>query len=405
MFKKTISVAFLVMSMCAFTACAQKQDIELEEYPIQQYSENESVDEQEDANADRTAEFTNEEKNEKGDDLEKEERLSELKTMFGEACIAEQTFETELSEYDGKVYVVPYAPTAEEPEFYIDIVQDGEAVESLWEYKPEELFGENFTSLDAIAFFDINFDDYTDIILVETYGDTTFVAAYMGFAKDADEYDRHFYADAVFSENITEQLDTLTIPAIREYVTKGKTNGEFTSYQDAYLARTFLCRLENDGEPEYDLIYFNEDNIPELVVSTGAFVSMYTYKEGCLYTLMDHWAYGAMGNAGYEYSPKKNSLRNYNTDFAGALLYTTYMSVNEQMNLETVVGIETFNFDDVNGNGMPDEEEENSVGNYSISYIEGVEVSDEECATYDKGDYEYILGSMSYDEILQMLKE
>ena len=396
MFKKPISVAFLVMSMCAFTACAQIQDIELEEYPIQQYSENESVDEQEDANADSTAEITNE---------EKEVRLSELRAMFGGSCIAEQTFEAELSEYDGKVYVVPYAPSEEEPEFYIDIVQDGKVLTSLWEYIPEELFGETFTSLDAIAFFDINFDDCTDIILVETYGDTTFAAAYMGFAKDADEYDSHFYANAVFAENITEQLDTLTIPTIREYVTKGKKNGEFTSYQDAYLARTFLCKLENDGELEYDLIYFNEDDIPELVVSTGAFVSMYTYKEGCLYTLMDHWAYGAMGNAGYEYSPKKNSLRNYNTDFAGALLYTTYMSVNEQMNLETVVGIETFNFDDVNGNGMPDEEEENSVGNYSISYIEGVEVSDEECAAYDKGSYEYIFGSMSYDEILQMLNE
>lgn len=34
-------------------------------------------------------------------------RLHEIREMFGENCIAEQTYEVELSEYDGKVWM-PY---------------------------------------------------------------------------------------------------------------------------------------------------------------------------------------------------------------------------------------------------------------------------------------------------------
>ena len=366
MFGKRMNVALLVIMMVLFTACAQEEQVELEEYPIKQNAE--------------------------------------MKTMFGEHCIADQTFEVELSEYDGNVYVVPYAPYSEEPEFYIDIVQGDKVLTSLWEYIPEELEGETFTSLDAIAFFDTNFDDCTDIVLIETYGDTTFAAVYLGFEKEADEYDQHFYADDIFSENITEQLDTLTIPEIREFVTRGKKNGEFTSYQEAYRLKSYLCRLGNDGDIEYALIYFDADDVPELVVSTGYWVSMYTYSEGRLYTLMDQWGFGAMGNAGYEYSPKKNSLRNYNNDFAGLLLYTTYMGISEQHTLDTIATIETYNFDDANGNGMPDEEEEDSIGEYGISYIDGVEVTEEECAVYDMGEYEYIFGSMSFDEFITTLE-
>ena len=72
----------------------------------------------------------------------------------------------------------------------------------------------------------------------------------------------------------------------------------------------------------YDLIYFNNDNIPELVVGkNGNWVSMYTYntktKKAC--ALMEQWGYGVMGNTGYSYVPKKNYLYNLNNDYAGAV--------------------------------------------------------------------------------------
>ena len=114
---------------------------------------------------------------------------------------------------------------------------------------------------------------------------------------------------------------------------------------------------------------------------------------------MDDWGYGAMGNHGYEYAPRQNSIRNYNADYAGAIMYTTYMQISERYTLDTVVSIETFNFDDVNGNGVPDEEEEDSMGLYSVDRIDGRDVTREEAASYDRGDYEAVVGEMNLAEL------
>ena len=85
---------------------------------------------------------------------------------------------------------------------------------------------------------------------------------------------------------------------------------------------------QGEGNISFDLIYFDGDDIPELVAgNTGYYVSMYTYDDGQIYTLMDEWAYGAFGNAGYEYVPKKNLMRNYNSDYAGLVMYTTYSEI------------------------------------------------------------------------------
>lgn len=161
-----------------------------------------------------------------------------------------------------------------------------------------------------------------------------------------------------------------------------------------------LCELEGSGEIEYNLIYFDEDDIPELVAGeNGYYASLYTYDNGTVYTLMDRWPYGVMGNVGYEYVPRKNSLRNYNSDYAGAIRYTTYMAVNNQHSWDTVAEIVTYNFDDVNKNGFPDENEQDSMDYYSVSYIDDKEVSAEECDSYNVGEYEYIEGKMSLEEL------
>ncbi len=419
MFQKKVSVALLVMMLGVFSACGQQQGVETEEYPMQ-----ESTDIEEDSNAEEEKDTQETENSvteavsdtgEKNTEIIEEEtvvldeeevaRIAEMKSMFGENCIAEQTFEVELSEYDGTVYVVPFTATADESRFHIKIIQNGEVLETIRAYIPKGWEGKAFTNLDAISFFDANFDDCTDIVTIQTYGDTSLVTVEYGFAKNADEYYCRFNTAYDLSDWLTTSLENPTIPEIRRLVTQGKKNGEFISYQEAYETRIHLCELENNSEMSYDLIYFDEDEVPELVAAVQGYgVSLYTYRDGRLYTLMNDWAYGAGGNAGYEYAPKKNSLRNYNADFAGLIMYTTYMSVNEQLKLEMVAQIETFNFDDSNGNGMPDEEEEGSVGYYSISYMDGVPVTSEEWSVYDMGDYDYIHGSKSYEEIMQSLK-
>lgn len=338
-------------------------------------------------------------------DITENAQTEEIKSRFGENCISEQTFEVELSEYEGKVWFVPYAPGGEGQEFEMQIIRDGEVLTDLYPYVPESLEGQPFTSLDAVAFFDVNYDGYTDIVMIETYGDTSFAAVHYGFDADAEGYARMFYSQASLSEKITEQINPLTIGELRNWLS-GKKNGEFTSYQEAYTAVLRLCELSYGTDLTGNLIYVNDDDIPELVIGVnGYWLSMYTYHDGKAAMLMDQWAYGAMGNAGYEYIPRGNRLRNYNNDYAGLIYYTTYMTISDQLTLDIATMITTYNFDDANGNGMPDEDEMDSAGYYGVSYVDGEEISNEQYAAYDAGAYEYIDGSKSLDEVKQVLAQ
>lgn len=404
--KRRILISAFCLMLGAFSACGETNDSKND---IVQGTEfvNNGLNSTEDLDTKETEE---EGRNDSApvDDLEDttqqntadDAKAEEMKRMFGENCIAEQTFEVELSEVSGKVYFVPYAPSAENPDFSMQIIQDGEVLLSMRGFVPEKLEGEKFTSLDAVSFYDVNYDDYTDIVLITTYGDTSFAQIYFGSIWYFYDNRLFFEPEITLSEKVTDQVETLSLPEIRTFLTDGKKNGEFTDYQEAYKAVSKLCELAYEEGQEYDLIYFDEDDVPELVAGLrGYYVSLYTYHDGRVYNLMDNWGYGAMGNAGYEYSQGKNSLRNYNADFAGLIMYTTYMRINAQYSLETVVQIKTQNWDDVNENGYPDEDEMESAGYYGVSYIDGVEVTPEECAAYDAGEYEYIEPVMSLEEL------
>ena len=328
-------------------------------------------------------------------------KVDEMKEKFGEYCISDQTFEVELSEYEGKVYFVPFAPSKKNKEFCIKIIQDGKVLDELYPYLPKELECAKFVSLDAVSFFDINGDEYTDIVTIQTYGSKSFAMIYYGFSSDAMDFERSFDKEIDLSENITSQLEELTIPNIRKLLIGEKKNGEFENYQEAYEERIRLSDLESAGEREYNLIYVDEDDIPELVDGrNGYYVNLYTYKDGRWHTLMDCWAYGAMGNAGYEYLPKKNSLRNFNSD--ADVLYTTYMTVSQQSSIENVLCIETRYYEgaDSNGNGKVDEEEY-----YGKIFIGDREITQEEYDSYDVGGYEYIEVNMDLETICSILKE
>lgn len=337
------------------------------------------------------------------------------KEMFGEDCIAEQCFEVELNGCEGTVYFVPFAPSANQPEFRMQVMRDGEVLTGITPYVPAKASGKKFQSLDAVSFWDVNFDGFTDIVTIVTYGDTQFAAVYYGDMFQYEEEYWSFISEDELSENLSAQADRpMTIAGIRSLLTGGKKNGEFENYAQAYEAVINLSELEGlaasvtkyGGEFLYDLIYVNEDEVPELVSGrNGYFVNLYTYQDGTLYGLMNHWAYGAMGNSGYEYSPGKNSMRNYNADQAGLIMNTYYMKINERNEIETPMWIESINYIDSNGNGVFDEDEEYGAG---PEYINGEEASSEEVedvyAAYDMGDYQYIEGRMNVEDVRKALK-
>ncbi|MDE7429679.1 MAG: hypothetical protein K2N00_10540, partial [Lachnospiraceae bacterium] len=103
-----------------------------------------------------------------------------MKERFGENCIAEQCFEVELNGCEGEVWFVSFAPSADDPEFHAQVIRDGEVLAKISPYLPAGVSGKSFTSLDAVSFWDVNFDGLTDIIMITTYGDKQFAAIYYG---------------------------------------------------------------------------------------------------------------------------------------------------------------------------------------------------------------------------------
>lgn len=428
MIKKVMILAMMVMVASLFTACGQMQVKEQGRKPDISQETGQDTENQKSRGRQRLEDFFDDEVTGSAEtgagespvsvkETIRGELLDDMQKQYGRNCISEQTFEVELSEYSDAVYFVPFAPVEgkgdsegqtysnakadQNADFHMQIIQDGEVLANIRAYVPEELKGETFTSLDAVSFFDVNYDGLTDIVLIETYGSTSFAAVYYAYA-DYDDADRYFFhAEGHLSDQISEQIleqgRVLTVSEIRSLLSDGKRNGEFTSYQEAYYAVSRLCELE--GAKGYDLIYFDEDDIPELVAGvSGYYTSLYTYSNGKVYLVMDRWAYGAGGNTGYYYVPKKNSLRNWDQDGAGAILYTTYMTISKQHTMDVVVTIVLYNFDDANGNGSMDKDEEDSLG-YGKLYIDGKEVTDEECEIYEKGEYEFIGTEMSLREL------
>lgn len=185
----------------------------------------------------------------------------------------------------------------------------------------------------------------------------------------------------------------------------GVMNEEQAAYIQEYIDKIRACE-KDAADLQYDLIYLDEDEIPELVVGqTGYDVSVYTFSSGKLYTIIAHWPYGAMGNAGYEYIPKKNVIRNENADLAGAILYTSYDRVNEDHEIESYYEktLSSWAFRDINHNYAIDDNEPITEDRYY--YYGDQEITAEEYEAYFMlGEYHWLQGSKDASEILAELE-
>ena len=173
-------------------------------------------------------------------------------------------------------------------------------------------------------------------------------------------------------------------------------------YKTAYKKVIEDNSFDEDEDNTYNLIYVNNDDIPELSVRVTCGISLYTYSDGEIYTLMDNWPLGAMGRNGYDYLPECNSVYYEDGDFAGAVRYHTYMSLDENFEFYVTDQYESHLFNDSNGNGVPDSYDE--ILDTPLYYIDDKEVTEQEIAEKKKGEYKSITGDMSLDELYSMLE-
>lgn len=132
-----------------------------------------------------------------------------------------------------------------------------------------------------------------------------------------------------------------------------------------------------------DLIYFNNDNIPDLVIDCGA-ISLYMYENGTVYTLMDKEAYGTAGCKYYNYYEKKGVISDFCTSLAGLVCGEDFYILNSKKELE-----HTFSYSARGGDPGEDEEMKEQVENELNQY----------------GGYKYKGQKITEDEFESRLKE
>ncbi|RKM57629.1 hypothetical protein D6856_13265 [Butyrivibrio sp. XB500-5] len=357
------------------------------------------------SDADRIVKFTK-----SGDDLVFESN----EIQWDDYCVPEQTFDVELPQYDSPVHFVTYYEDKEQAEMVM--VKDGKYISRFVPiFTAENNSVVKTKTIDAVGFFDIDADGNNDIAIIgdSDHGKRLFIEL---ATPDEDEAFTYF---ADFGEReIKEMGGDLTISGAKKALLNNDKNDKYESYKEAYaqVAKIYKCAYDNPSfdlsRVAFDLIYVDGDDIPELVVGLpGYWVSLYTFKDGHTSCLMNQWGYGAMGNAGYLYAKKGNVIYNGNADYAGALYYNTYMSIHDDGKLATDYWTLDYNFNDIDGNGVPSEEELASSDDYETKteYHSEIDANMSEAeikkaiAKDDSLKFEDIAGDKDYDTIMAQL--
>ena len=160
-----------------------------------------------------------------------------------------------------------------------------------------------------------------------------------------------------------------------------------------------------DGELRFELVYIDEDEVPELIISRpGYYVNAYSYYNGNVEHFFEG-SYGAYGNLGFNYLPHKNTITNRFNDNNGNLIFINIMNMDaDHKTIEN-----TYN-DMLNMRYYDSEPDEYyPIGDYTILsepryYIGTTELTEEEFYTYlPDGDYKHLGKGTDYDSFIAFM--
>lgn len=204
-----------------------------------------------------------------------------------------------------------------------------------------------------------------------------------------------------FSDRDSDENDTIIVIDIPD---RSSVAIDDSGVQKAYAEKIRELTAQ-DNTYLFDLIDLDGNNVLELVADhPGYDVSVFTWVDGKIITLMEQWDYGAMGNLGYQYLPRHNVIYNYDMDNGGAVIYENYWAVNRYYEVASISGetLITCHFNDTNRNQMLDEDEEYS--DEPFYYYGDTEITKKEYESYRfQGNYKLISGDKTSEEILKQL--
>jgi len=97
------------------------------------------------------------------------------------------------------------------------------------------------------------------------------------------------------------------------------TEGENTFSLDEETANEYIKLIGKyvneypDSELKFELVYFDNNDIPDLVIDLGSDINLFEYENGEMKTIIEHYSYGVHGRWP-SYYEKKGVLTDYATD-------------------------------------------------------------------------------------------
>lgn len=160
---------------------------------------------------------------------------------------------------------------------------------------------------------------------------------------------------------------------------------------------------------KYDLIYFNNDDIPDLVVD-GPGLNLYMYENGKVYTLMEYGTVGIGGSKYYDYLENKGALYNYGNGYAGAISQVIIKILNSKREFDEFKIIsEGATLEPTNSMYEQVQKELAETAGY---YYNGKKISEEEfnnklkesSVSSNEKDYKALYGSKTVEEVKKLLQ-
>lgn len=183
-----------------------------------------------------------------------------------------------------------------------------------------------------------------------------------------------------------------------------KDSADEAEAMKAYANRVRALAAEN-SDLQFALIDLTKSDILELVADSGSEISVYTWTDGEMVPIMEWVGHGLPTKTGsYSYLPGQEIIRHNYYMMAGAVGYEDYYGINSEHKLTELPmdELSIWAFEDMNGNGMPDENEPSSPR----YYVGDTEVTEDVFESYQiQGDFEWLHGDKSAKEILSILNE
>lgn len=180
--------------------------------------------------------------------------------------------------------------------------------------------------------------------------------------------------------------------------------------KDAYL-EIVKSLSEKSSDFKFNLVYFDDDDTPELVADRLGCLNMYTYKNDEIKVLIDGWDYGSAGNTGYSYAQRKGLVYNCVYEYGGLIIRHRYGKLDTdtyEIQFDEGEELSVWNVGDSNGDGKIDQADVDTMEeSYSGSptYRRGSKnISEKDFEDYLK-EYELLdfFGNYTFDEMLEKL--